>query len=145
MRRGGFSCAYSRGVQPRQTFGAPTKAVFTQAGIVPDILLPCFEPHIAKLHMETTVGSSPTYSKVLLTEEFDEGLMVLRRLLKWDMVDMTYLSMYKTAKGSRRYDGKELVDAPHFDDLPEHVRRDLSEGIRPLIIPRVFRVGRSCV
>lgn len=75
--------------------------------------------------METAVGSSPTHSKVMLTEEVDEGLMVLRRLLKWDMVDMTYLSMYKTTKGSTRYDGKELVDTPHFDDLPEHVRRDL--------------------
>lgn len=54
--------------------------------------------------------------------------MVLKRLLKWDMVDMTCLSMYKTAQGSRRYDGKELVNAPPFDDLPEHMKRYLCRG-----------------
>lgn len=60
--------------------------------------------------------------KAVLTERFDEGLMVLRRLLGWEMVDMTYLSMYKTVTGSSRYDGKPLIESPHFDDLPEHVR-----------------------
>ncbi len=89
--------------------------------------------YIAKSPMETAVDSSPNSSKVLLTEQFDEGLMVLRRLLKWDMVDMTYLSMYKTVKGSKRYDGKELIDAPLFNDLPEHVRRDLGHGSAAII------------
>lgn len=61
-------------------------------------------------------------TKILLTEEFDEGLMVMRRLLGWEMVDMTYVSMYKTVDGAHRFDGKLLVSAPHFEDLPEHVR-----------------------
>lgn len=58
---------------------------------------------------------------MILTEEFDEGLMVLRRLLGWDMIDMTYCSMYKTKKGATRYDGKPLVDVPRFEDLSKPV------------------------
>ena len=55
-------------------------------------------------------------------------MMVLRRLLGWSMIDMTYSSMYKTKKGSTRFDGKQLVDVPHFDDLPQKVRARQSEG-----------------
>lgn len=65
--------------------------------------------------------------KVMLTERFDEGLMVLRRLLGWSMVDMTYVSMYKTATGSKRYDGKSLVQAPRFEDLPIEVKQHSCE------------------
>lgn len=54
--------------------------------------------------------------------------MVLRRLLGWSMIDMTYSSMYKTKKGATRFDGKKLVDVPHFDDLPQQVRASQSEG-----------------
>lgn len=60
--------------------------------------------------------------QVILTEQFDEGLMVLRRLLGWQMIDMTYCSMYETKKGATRYDGKPLVNVPHFEDLPYAVR-----------------------
>ena len=66
-------------------------------------------------------GTLHVCNQVILTEEFDEGLMVLRRLLGWSMIDMTYSSMYKTAKGAKRFDGKQLVDVPHFDDLPQQV------------------------
>jgi len=30
---------------------------------------------------------------VLLSERFDEGLLLLRRLLNWDMRDVTYLRL----------------------------------------------------
>eukprot|EP00904_Undaria_pinnatifida_P012458 jgi/Undpi1/8342/HiC_scaffold_25.g10811.m1 len=73
----------------------------------------------------------PRLKLVILTEEFDEGLMVLRRLLGWSMIDMTYSSMYKTAKGAKRFDGKQLVDVPHFDDLPQQTR-DIIDDITQL-------------
>lgn len=47
--------------------------------------------------------------------------MVLRRLLDWQMIDMTYSVMYKTEDGSKRYDGKRLVNKPRFEDLPQNV------------------------
>lgn len=82
-----------------------------------------FEVDGRKLKTATpfVTGVPINLGKVLLTEEFDEGLMVLRRLLRWEMVDMTYVSVYKTTAGARRYDGKPLVDAPRFEDLPVQV------------------------
>lgn len=59
--------------------------------------------------------------KVLLTERFDEGLMVLRRMLNWDIIDTSYLTLFKTRAGGRRYDGKKLSDVPHFDSLRPEV------------------------
>lgn len=62
----------------------------------------------------------------MLTENLDEGLMVLRRMLRWDLIDVTYVSLYKTKAGSRRYDGKTLADVPHFDDLrPQVISSDV--------------------
>eukprot|EP00903_Cladosiphon_okamuranus_P011858 g11139.t1 len=69
----------------------------------------------------------PNHKLIILTEQFDEGLMVLRRLLGWEMVDMTYVSMYKTVDGAHRFDGKELVKSPPFDDLPEHVQQTIDD------------------
>lgn len=60
--------------------------------------------------------------KVILAEEFDEGLVVLRDLMGWDMIDVTYSSMLKTQSGSQRWDGKELQNTPRFEDLPDSVR-----------------------
>lgn len=48
--------------------------------------------------------------------------MVLRRLMGWSMVDMTYVSVLKTSDGAARYDGKKLVKAPKFEDLPKEVK-----------------------
>lgn len=71
--------------------------------------------------------------------------MVLRRLLRWEMVDMTYVSVYKTTAGAIRYDGKPLVDAPRFEDLPVQVcgRVRKARVLRRLLelIPR--RISRS--
>lgn len=58
---------------------------------------------------------------MILTEEFDEGLMVLRHLLGWDMIDLTYSVMMETKKGAVRWDDKGLVDVPTFDSLPQWV------------------------
>lgn len=79
--------------------------------------------------------------KILLTERLDEGLMVLRRLMRWDLIDVTYVSLYKTTAGSRRYDGKVLADVPHFDDLRPQVNlSDIplllgDEGFSPTRLP----------
>ena len=47
--------------------------------------------------------------------------MVLRRLMGWEMIDMTYARMMETKAGSRRWDGKDLKNVPHFDDLSQEV------------------------
>ncbi|CAN0014352.1 unnamed protein product [Ascophyllum nodosum] len=64
----------------------------------------------------------PHFTLVLLTEHFDEGLMVLRRQLGWDMIDVTYHAMLKTSAGEKRYDGKTLLNVPHYEDLSTDVQ-----------------------
>ncbi|CAM9764758.1 unnamed protein product, partial [Hapterophycus canaliculatus] len=64
----------------------------------------------------------PDFRLVLLTEEFDEGLMVLRRLMGWEMIDMTYERMMETKAGGKRWDGKVLKNVPHWEELPPWVR-----------------------
>ena len=55
-----------------------------------------------------------------MTDRFDEGLMVLRRLLGWSMIDMTYMKLNETKAGSQwQSEGNRFVDRPSFDDLPE--------------------------
>lgn len=61
-------------------------------------------------------------AKIFLTERYEEGLMVLRRILGWDMIDMTYLPMKVTEAGEKRWDGKRLANKPSFDELPKKVR-----------------------
>lgn len=64
-----------------------------------------------------------TRVQVILTEEFDKSLMVLRRLMGWEMIDLTYSVMMETKKGVLRWDNQTLVDVPHFDSLPQWVSR----------------------
>eukprot|EP00752_Nemacystus_decipiens_P012934 g11447.t2 len=64
----------------------------------------------------------PNFLLVLLTEEFDESLMVLRRLMGWEMIDLTYSVMMETKKGVFRWDNQALVDVPKFDSLPQWVQ-----------------------
>ena len=69
-----------------------------------------------------TPASPPPAAQILLTERFDEGLMVLRNLLKWHLVDMTYIPVNKTAGRNGRTATGDLKDRAHFDNLPEDVR-----------------------
>lgn len=53
--------------------------------------------------------------------------MVLRRLMRWEMIDLTYTKMMETKKGAMRWDNEPLVDVPTFESLPQWVssiRRD---------------------
>lgn len=79
--------------------------------------------------------------KIFLTERFDEGLMVLRRILGWSMIDMTYMKLNQTKAGVRRYDGKPLLDPPAFDDLPEKARR--GEGCQGVLSQTVASSNSS--
>lgn len=72
--------------------------------------------------IRTKFVNVPAAAQIISTESFDEGLVVLRRLLGWHMIDITYASMFATKSGTTRYDGLPLVDVPHFDDLPKPVR-----------------------
>ena len=47
--------------------------------------------------------------------------MVLRRLMGWEMIDLTYSVMMETKKGVLRWDNQTLVDVPKFDSLPQWV------------------------
>lgn len=57
----------------------------------------------------------------MLIERFDEALLLLRHMLGWSLIDLTYVRVNGTKKGNKRWDGKPFVDEPHYDDLPEKV------------------------
>ena len=60
---------------------------------------------------------------MILSERMDEGLMMLRRDLGWQMVDMTYSVLLETKAGERRgWDGRELKNRPRFSELPKQVQ-----------------------
>ncbi len=76
--------------------------------------------------------------QVILTEDFDRGLMVLRRLMRWEMIDVTYTKMMETKKGAIRWDNEPLVDVPTFESLPQWV----SYGFCELGTVRYVAVGK---
>lgn len=59
----------------------------------------------------------------MLTERLDEGLCLLRHLLGWHLIDVTYTPANETGatKTSREVDGEKFFTRPHFDDLPQEV------------------------
>ena len=60
----------------------------------------------------------------MLTERLDEGLLVLRHMLHWHLIDLTYCDLNETKAGTKRWDGKPFVDRPAFDSLPEEAREE---------------------
>ncbi|CAM9450759.1 unnamed protein product [Discosporangium mesarthrocarpum] len=64
---------------------------------------------------------------VILTDRFDEGLVLLKRMLGWELIDMTYSVVMETDEGVKRYDGKTLKRVPKFDDLPKKVQTDIKK------------------
>eukprot|EP00904_Undaria_pinnatifida_P012464 jgi/Undpi1/8348/HiC_scaffold_25.g10816.m1 len=89
-----------------------------------------------------------SFKLIVLTEQFDEGLMVLRRLLGWDMIDMTYAKMKVSTEGYTRWDGKQLVARPSFDDLSKQVQDkiDASTNLDQILYTAAkehFAKGRS--
>lgn len=63
----------------------------------------------------------------MLTERLDEGLLVLRHMLHWHLIDLTYCDLNETKAGTRRWDGKPFVDRPDFDSLPEKAREEQNQ------------------
>ncbi|CAM9372174.1 unnamed protein product [Ascophyllum nodosum] len=62
----------------------------------------------------------PSFTLTMLTEDVDESLVLLGKILGWDPIDLTYASLLKTgANGSVRWDGKAVQKAPKPEDLDE--------------------------
>lgn len=59
--------------------------------------------------------------QTMLTEEVDEGLVLLGRIMDWDPIDLTYASLLETHEGATRWDGKPIIKAPIPKDLPSTV------------------------
>jgi hypothetical protein len=47
-------------------------------------------------------GFVDTFSLIVLTERFDEGLVLLRRLLGWSLIDLTYLRLNDSHQAPKR-------------------------------------------
>lgn len=59
----------------------------------------------------------------MLTEEVDEGLVLLGKVLGWDPIDLTYASLLETRDdGFIRWDNKRVKKAPKTESLSAKVR-----------------------
>eukprot|EP00752_Nemacystus_decipiens_P008220 g7350.t1 len=76
---------------------------------------------------EFILAEIPQFELILLTERFDEGLMVMRNLLKWHLVDVTYVPVNKTFGRLGRTATGAIKGRSHFENLPEDVQRTIDE------------------
>ncbi|CAM9464061.1 unnamed protein product [Phaeothamnion confervicola] len=63
----------------------------------------------------------PKFTLMMLTEKFDEGVVLLAHMFGWDLIDVTYSSMLENKEGAVRWDGKPLRKAPKFEELSSEV------------------------
>eukprot|EP00053_Salpingoeca_punica_P023186 m.9243 g.9243 ORF g.9243 m.9243 type:complete len:508 (-) comp4634_c0_seq1:724-2247(-) len=65
-------------------------------------------------------ASDPAVQFFMVTERFDESLVLLRRIMNWDMQDITYLKVLDSHafSGAVRYDGRIIMETPTFASLP---------------------------
>lgn len=63
----------------------------------------------------------------MLTEEIDEGLVLLGKILGWDLIDLTYASLLENRDGFVRWDDKKVLKAPKPEDLDKNVRDENEE------------------
>lgn len=75
----------------------------------------------------------------MLTEEVDEGLVLLGRIMGWDMIDLTYTSLLENRAGAVRWDGKPLKGAPKVGDLDEKVSSYDRAFLIPLSVHSICR------
>eukprot|EP00904_Undaria_pinnatifida_P009917 jgi/Undpi1/6055/HiC_scaffold_20.g08540.m1 len=70
----------------------------------------------------------PKFKLVLLTDRFDEGLMLMRNLFGWDMIDLSYAILNQTS--TTTMGGKKLGAQEHrptFDELSIEAQTKIDE------------------
>ncbi|CAM9664893.1 unnamed protein product [Scytosiphon promiscuus] len=67
----------------------------------------------------------PQFKLILLTERFEEGLMVLRRLLGWHLIDMTFISVNRSA--GRQSKNGVLPERSPFEKLPGDIQEKIDD------------------
>lgn len=78
--------------------------------------------------------------QVMLSDRFDEGLMLLKILMGWDLIDMTYMPLNTNPDGTNtgrlgtpKNNSKGITGGgkrPHFDELPQEVRHADTPSLR---------------
>lgn len=61
----------------------------------------------------------------MLTEALDEGLLVLRHLMRWHMIDVAYVKMRESGRPKTEWtaaNGTTVATRPDYHDLPVEVR-----------------------
>lgn len=59
----------------------------------------------------------PSFSLIMLTDRFEESLVVMRHLFNLNLQDLTFLTLNEGLEGHHRYDKKLLKSTPHPDEL----------------------------
>eukprot|EP00042_Codosiga_hollandica_P024568 m.104493 g.104493 ORF g.104493 m.104493 type:complete len:287 (-) comp51597_c0_seq1:232-1092(-) len=65
------------------------------------------------------------FDLVCLLEDIDRCLVLLRRRMNWDPLDITYLHLQDLSKDPVRFDGQKVFKAPKFESLPARTQRTL--------------------
>lgn len=74
----------------------------------------------------------------MLTDNIDEGLVLLGKLMDWDPIDLTYASLLEARNGGTRWDDKPVTKAPRPKDL--HSAVSLTDYIC-VVVPCLFVIS----
>eukprot|EP00904_Undaria_pinnatifida_P000826 jgi/Undpi1/10744/HiC_scaffold_29.g13192.m1 len=78
-------------------------------------------------------NSLPKFKLVLLTDRFAEGLMLLRNMFRWHLIDMSYIVLNQTSTrvgGRKGQEARKLgaqVHRPVFDELSIEAQQKIDE------------------
>ena len=85
----------------------------------------------------SSCGHVDAYQVIVLMERFDEGLLLLKRLLGWDTVDLTYVKINDSHQGllRRSWDGLTVTPSPKVSELSVATRAKITELVSGLDAP----------
>eukprot|EP00752_Nemacystus_decipiens_P001803 g1742.t1 len=77
---------------------------------------------------EFILNHLPGFALTMLTENVDEGLVLLGKVMGWDLIDLTYASLLEARDGATRWDDKPVTKAPRPKDLHRTARVELGRA-----------------
>ena len=61
----------------------------------------------------------PEFSLVIPLNELTDGLLIMKQILNWELVDLTYIKVLDSSSSTlKRWDGKAVQPTPRVKDVP---------------------------
>jgi len=73
-------------------------------------------------------GSFDKMGPVLITEYFDEGLLLMKRKFNWDLQDILYIKLFDSCATQRNHDGKFVKCGPLVEASSDMYRKLITEN-----------------